>query len=444
MWGGRFSRRMLPELERFSASLEVDFELYPFDIAGSVAHARGLAAAGIITPAQLKAIERGLRRVKRELDEGMFEFASTDEDIHTAVERRLTELTPAGAALHAGRSRNDQVVTDLRLYCRLASATAVDAIGSLVETLSDAATKHAAWPMPGYTHLQRAQPVTLGHHLLAHAEPLLRDAERFRSAYASADELPLGSGALAATTLPLKREVIAKALGFSRLSLNSIDAVADRDFALDLAYSCLSAAIHLSRMGEDVVLWASTEFGFVRLADEIATGSSLMPQKKNPDIAELLRARPGRALGSLSALAMILKGLPLAYDRDLQEDKAALFAAVDDVIEALRAAALLVRHLEFDQKRLAEAATDPALLATDAAEELVRAGVPFRKAHEAVGRQVRAGKLAPPWDAKQSLSRRNLPGAPQPKRVLARAKAAGRQAAALRSWAKAHPPPLSL
>ena len=418
MWGGRFSRRMLPELERFSSSLEVDFEPYPLDIAGSIAHARGLAAAGIIKPAQLKAIERGLRRVKRELDEGTFEFASTDEDIHTAVERRLTELTPAGAALHAGRSRNDQVVTDLRLYCRLASATAVDAIGSLVETLSDAAAKHA--------------------------EPLLRDAERFRSAYASADELPLGSGALAATTLPLKREVVAKALGFSRLSLNSIDAVADRDFALDLAYSCLSAAIHLSRMGEDVVLWASSEFGFVRLADEIATGSSLMPQKKNPDIAELLRARPGRALGSLSALAMILKGLPLAYDRDLQEDKAALFAAVDDVIEALRAAALLVRHLEFDQKRLAEAAADPALLATDAAEELVRAGVPFRKAHEEVGRQVRAGKLAPPWDAKRSLSRRNLPGAPQPKRVLARAKAAGRQAAALRSWAKVHPPPLSL
>src|SRR5207302_601830 len=245
-----------------------------------------------------------------------FEFGSTDEDIHTAVERRLTELTPAGAAIHAGRSRNDQVVTDLRLYCRLASATAVDAIGLLVDALSEAATKHSAWPMPGYTHLQRAQPVTLGHHLMAHAEPLLRDATRFRHAYDAADEMPLGSGALAASTLPLERDVLARELGFDRLTKNSIDAVSDRDFALDLAYACTVAAIHLSRFGEDVVLWATTEFGFVKLADEIATGSSLMPQKRNPDVAELLRGRSGRAVGSFVALATTLKGLPLAYERD--------------------------------------------------------------------------------------------------------------------------------
>jgi argininosuccinate lyase len=444
LWGGRFRRRMLPALERFSSSLETDFELYPFDIAGSVAHARGLAAAGIIKRTQLTAIERGLRRVKRELDDGIFEFAPTDEDIHTAIERRLTELTPAGASLHAGRSRNDQVATDLRLYCRLACATGVDAIAVLVGELARVAARHAGWPMPGYTHLQRAQPVTLGHHLLAHAEPLLRDAGRFRNAYESADEMPLGSGALAGTTLPIRREVAAKVLGFSRLSLNSIDAVADRDFALDLAYACLSTAIHLSRLGEDVVLWSTTEFGFVHLADEVATGSSLMPQKKNPDIAELLRAMPGRALGGVVALATVLKGLPLAYDRDLQEDKAVVFGVVDDVIGALEAAALLVGHLEFDRERLSEAASDPSLLATDVAEQQVREGVPFRQAHEAVGRQVRDGKLAPAGTAAQSLNRRNRPGAPHPRRVLARATAAQRQAAALRGWAKSHPPRLPL
>jgi argininosuccinate lyase len=435
---------MLPELERFSSSLEVDFELYPFDIAGSIAHARGLAAAGILKPSQLTAIERGLRRVKRELDDGTFTFADGDEDIHTAVERRLTEITPAGKALHAGRSRNDQVATDLRLYCRLACAAAVEGIAITVDAIATAAAAHASWPMPGYTHLQRAQPVTVGHHLLAHAEPLLRDAVRFRHAYESADELPLGSGALAGTVLPLRREVVAKQLGFERVSANSMDAVADRDFALDLIYACLTTALHLSRLGEDVVLWSTAEFGFVRLADEISTGSSLMPQKKNPDIAELLRARPGRAIGSLIALATTLKGLPLAYDRDLQEDKAPVFAAVDDVMAALEAAELLVSHLEFDADRLAAAASDPALLATDVAEQQVLAGVPFRKAHEAVGRSVRDGKLEAPWSVKRSLRERDLPGAPHPGRVSARAKAVRREAAALGRWAKTHPPPLPI
>jgi argininosuccinate lyase len=336
------------------------------------------------------------------------------------------------------------VVLDLRLYCRVAAAAAIDAIAGVVEALSQSAAAHAAWPMPGYTHMQRAQPVTVGHHLLAHAEPLLRDAERFRHAYAAADELPLGSGALAGSTLPLRREVVAKALGFSRLSTNSVDAVSDRDFALDLLHACLTTAIHLSRLGEDVVLWSTAEFGFVRLTDEIATGSSLMPQKKNPDIAELLRARPGRALASLTALATILKGLPLAYDRDLQEDKAAVFAAVDDIVVALDAAALLVKHLEFDRDRLASAASDPTLLATDVAELQVQAGVPFRKAHEAVGRSVREGRLAPPWDVATSLRRRDLPGAPHPHRVAARARSVAREAAALRSWAKTHPPALPI
>jgi len=296
--------------------------------------------------------------------------------------------------------------------------------------------------MPGYTHLQRAQPVTVGHHVLAHAEPLLRDAARFRHAYDAADEMPLGSGALAGTTLPLRREVVARELGFQRLTANSMDAVADRDFALDLVYACVSTAIHLSRLGEDVVLWASTEFGFVRLADEIATGSSLMPQKKNPDIAELLRGRAGRPLGSLVTLATILKGLPLAYDRDLQEDKAAVFAAVDSVLDSLRAARLLVDHLEFDVERLAAAAADPNLLATDAAEARVASGTPFRKAHDEVGRAVRAGKLQVPWNAQASLRKRNLAGAPNPRRVAARATAVEREAGRLLRWAKTHPRPL--
>ncbi len=416
---------MLPELERFSSSLAIDYELYPYDIAGSIAHARGLKAAGIIPASRLTAIERGLRRIKGELDGGTFRFEQSDEDIHTAIERRLTEITPAGAALHAGRSRNDQVALDLRLYCRDAATEAIASLAELVGALAAQAAEHADWVMPGYTHLQRAQPVTLGHHLLAHAEPLLRDAARFRRAHAGAGEMPLGSGALAGSTLPLARRVVARELGFRELTENSIDAVSDRDFALDLVFACTTTSIHLSRLGEDVVLWASSEFGFVRLADEVATGSSLMPQKKNPDIAELLRGRAGRSLGGFVGLATVLKGLPLAYDRDLQEDKPNVFAAVDNAIDSLHAATLLVRHLEFDRERMAEAAQDAGLLATDVAEELVRAGVPFRTAHERVGRQVRDGTLTAPWDAATSVAKRRLG-------VARRAKALAKEAAALK------------
>jgi len=416
---------MLPQLERFSSSLELDYELYPYDIEGSVAHARGLAAAGLITKPQLAAIERGLRRILRELDAGQFKFEASDEDIHTAIERRLTELTPAGASLHTGRSRNDQVALDLRLYCRDRAREAMVRIAGIVDSLAAKAEAHAAWLMPGYTHLQRAQPVTVGHHLLAHAEPLLRDAVRFRAAFESAGTMPLGSGALAGSTLPLRRRAVARELGLREMTANSMDAVSDRDFALDLAYACVATSIHLSRLGEDVVLWASSEFGFVRLADEVSTGSSLMPQKKNPDIAELLRGRAGRSLGGFVALATVLKGLPLAYDRDLQEDKAALFAAVENTLESVEAADLLVQHLVFDRDRLAEAAADPLLLATDAAEDLVRAGMPFRLAHETVGRQVRDGSFEPASDAKASVARRRLD-------VGRRAKAIRREAAALR------------
>ena len=383
-----------------------------------------MKAAALITPAQLRSIERGLRRIKRELDDGSFEFQDSDEDIHTAIERRLTELTPSGASLHTGRSRNDQVALDLRLFCRDAAREAIRLLGGLIDALAVEASKHSDWLMPGYTHLQRAQPVTVGHHLLAHAEPLLRDARRFQHAFDAAGTMPLGSGALAGSTLPLARAVVARELGLRTLTRNSMDAVADRDFALDLAYACVTTSIHLSRLGEDVVLWASSEFGFVTLPDEIATGSSLMPQKKNPDIAELLRGRAGRSLGSFVGLATVIKALPLAYDRDLQEDKVALFATVENALESLEAATILARHLVFDRQRLAEAAADPMLLATDAAEELVAAGRPFRKAHEQIRELVRDGKFVAPWDAATSVAKRKF-------NVVARAKALRREAANL-------------
>ena len=408
MWGGRFSGKLLPELERFSSSLETDFELYPYDIAGSLAHARGLAAAGLISKAQLSAVARGLQKVKAELDGGDFKFEPSDEDIHTAIERRLTEITPAGAVLHTGRSRNDQIALDLRLYCRESAQVAAAVLASVVDGLAAKAEAHADWPMPGYTHLQRAQPVTLGHHLLAHAEPLLRDMDRLAAADDAADRMPLGSGALAGSTLQLARQSVAQELGFRTVTDNSMDAVADRDFVLDLVYACVSASIHLSRLAEDIVLWATSEFGFLKLADEIATGSSLMPQKKNPDIAELIRGRAGRSIGAFVSLATVLKGLPLTYNRDLQEDKVALFTAVENLLASGEAAIALVEHLEFDRDRLVSAASDPMLLATDAAEELVRSGTPFRKAHEEVGRRIRDGDFVPPWDVETSIAKRRF------------------------------------
>ncbi len=426
-------------MERFTSSLEVDLELAPYDIAGSIAHATGLVEARLLTKAQFARLQRALVRVGKEIESGRFVFADSDEDIHTAVERRVGELDPEGASrLHAGRSRNDQVALDLRLYCRAAASAIAEELAGAIAALAALAGKHSALAMPGYTHLQRAQPVTAGHHLLAHAHPLLRDATRVMNAYAAASELPLGAAALAGSTLPLSRPAVAEALGFARLSRNSMDAVADRDFALDLVYACLSIGLHLSRLGEDVVLWASTEFGFLRLADEIATGSSIMPQKRNPDVAELIRGRAGRPLASLTGLALVLKGLPLAYDRDLQEDKRHLFSAVDNCLECLEAARLLADHLEFDKARLAEAVADPDLLATDSAEKLVAEGGAFREVHARIGREVLAGTHQPPWNAAESLRRRSLPGGPAPAQVKLEAGAVGRQAGVLRDWARSH------
>ena len=312
-------------------------------------------------------------------------------------------------------------------------------LAEVVSALAGRARVYASALMPGYTHLQRAQPVTAGHVLLAHAEPLLRDARRVQNAFEAAATMPLGSGALAGTTLPIPRAATARALAMPALTANSIDAVSDRDFALDLVYACLAVALHLSRFGEDVVLWASAEFGFLKLADEVATGSSIMPQKRNPDIAELLRGRSGRALAALTGLATVLKGLPLAYDRDLQEDKVHLVAAVDNCLECLEAAALLASRLEFDVERLAAAAGDADLLATDTAEKLVAEGRAFREVHAEVGRAVLGGKHEPPWDAASSLRRRDQPGAPHPARVRRAATSALRQARRLQNWAENHP-----
>ncbi|MDQ6691642.1 MAG: argininosuccinate lyase [Candidatus Dormibacteraeota bacterium] len=439
LWGGRFKKPLLPELERFSSSLDADLELAPFDIAGSIAHAAGLEAAGLLTRAQFNKLRRSLISIGKEIEDGGFEFVPSDEDIHTAVERRLAELDPDGASrIHAGRSRNDQVALDLRLYCRAASSAIAEQLAGLVRALASVAAKHHSLPMPGYTHLQRAQPVTVGHHLLAHAEPLLRDGRRVMNAHDAAGEMPLGSGALAGSTLPLQREVVAEALGMSALTRNSIDAVSDRDFALDLVYACAVIGIHLSRLGEDLVLWSTSEFGFVDLADEIATGSSIMPQKRNPDIAELLRGRTGRPIAALVGLATVLKGLPLAYDRDLQEDKGHLFTAVSNCIECLEAARLVVERLQFNARRLAAASADADLLATDTAESLVAAGRPFREVHGEIGRSILEGRHQPPWDVAESLRRRAMPGAPNPQLVAQQAELVDGEAGALAAWASAH------
>jgi len=389
-----------------------------------------------LTDAQLSGVESGLRQIAEEVANGSFEFKESDEDIHTAVERRLTELFPEGGArLHAGRSRNDQVALDLRLWCRDACSRLTAAVADLLEALGQQASAHDSLAMPGYTHLQRAQPVTVGHHLLAHSEPLLRDGDRLRHAYEAADWMPLGSGALAGSTLPTGREKIARELGFQHLTRNTMDAVSDRDFALDLVYACVQIGLHLSRLGEDVVLWASAEFGFVTLPDRVATGSSLMPQKKNPDVAELIRGRSGRALGSFIALANVLKGLPLAYNRDLQEDKVALFSAVDNAYDCLRAARLLVGNLEFDRERIAAALDDPGLLATDSAEKLVSEGTPFREAHHEVASRVREGSYQPPWGVERAIQLRGFT-------VNSQVRDLSQHVDTMRAWAGSHPPPI--
>jgi argininosuccinate lyase len=386
---GRFKLARLPEVEAFSASLPFDRRLYRHDIRGSAAHARMLASVGLLTSGEAKTIEAGLREIEREIESGQFRFDLADEDIHLAVERRLTEkIGAAGGKLHTARSRNDQVALDLRLFLRDEISSVIQLLGALVRSLGAVAARHLETVMPGYTHLQRAQPISLAHHVLAHIEMLERDHERFEQALARTDVMPLGAGALAATTLPIDRRAVARHLGFKQVSANSVDAVSDRDFAVDFLAAAAILTIHLSRMAEEIILWTTAEFGFAALPDEFSTGSSMMPQKKNPDLLELIRAKSGRVTGNLVALLTVLKALPLGYNSDLQEDKERVFDTLDTIKPMLSLMAQLWPRIIFNTAAMGAAAGGFALT-TDLAEYLVRRGVPFREAHETIGEMVR-------------------------------------------------------
>jgi argininosuccinate lyase len=441
---GRFKRQRIPEVEAFTASLPFDRRLYAHDIRGSIAHARMLAKVGLLKPPEARAIVSGLERIRTEIESGDFRFDVADEDIHLAIERRLTELIGApGRKLHTARSRNDQVALDFRLFLREEIDALRALLGGLRSALLGVAGDHIGTVMPGYTHLQRAQPVTLAHHLLAYVAMFERDDERFAQARARADVMPLGAGALAGTTLPIDRAMVARELGFARIAENSIDAVSDRDFAVDFLAAGALLAVHLSRMAEEIILWTSAEFGFAELPDEFSTGSSMMPQKKNPDLLELIRGKTGRVIGDLTALLATLKGLPLAYNSDLQEDKERVFDALDTLKPALDLLAKFWPRLGI-KAPVMRAAAGGFALATDLAEYLVARGVPFREAHEAIGALVRetaaagksledltlgelrqySAKFGPDalaaLDAAGSVAARALPGGPAPGTVRAR------------------------
>jgi argininosuccinate lyase len=388
-WGGRFQQTTDPTVERFSASIDFDRALARYDLRLSRAHATMLADRGLISADDLSRLVEGLQAVEEEIEAGTFPFDPALEDIHMNVEARLRQKIgePAGR-LHTGRSRNDQVATDLLLYLRDAACAAERGLHELRGVLCDRSREHLDTVLPGYTHLQRAQPVRLAHHWLAFVELLGRDAERFRDLRGRLARSPLGSGALAGSTLPLDRQATAEALGFEAPARNSMDAVASRDVAAEFLAAAAIAMVNLSRLAEELVLWSSAEFGFVELADAFATGSSLMPQKKNPDTAELVRGKSGRAIGNLVTLLSVLKGLPLTYNRDLQEDKEPIFDSAATLRDSLKVMAGALATLRVDAQRMREAADDPMLLATDLAEILVQEGVPFREAHEAVGRVV--------------------------------------------------------
>lgn len=442
---GRFEESMSTLLRDYGESISFDWRLYKQDIRGSIAHARALKNAGFLTEAEFASIEVGLKAIGEEIAAGKFTFSVDLEDIHMNIEKELTNrIGDAGAKLHTARSRNDQVSTDLRLYLREEIAALQAGIRTLQSALVSLSASNQELLIPGYTHLQRAQPVPLAHHLLAYVEMLDRDHGRLADTAGRMDEMPLGSGALAASTLLLDREAIAKELGFSRVTQNSLDGVSDRDFALELLSALAIVGMHLSRLSEDVVLWTTTEFGFAKLSDRHATGSSLMPQKKNPDIAELTRGKTGRLYGNLFRLLTVLKGLPMAYNRDLQEDKEAVFDSIDTARMALAVTAEMMEALTFNKESAILSASDPALLATDLADELVRGGMPFRTAHDVVGKlaseSVRRGvpldqlpedllrELCPGliagwkslFDPVRSLKARSAVGGPSPENVAKR------------------------
>jgi argininosuccinate lyase len=386
----RFREPQDPAFQALNASIGFDRRLWPHDVAQSRAHARMLAARGVIADEDRDALLAGLDAVDAELRDGSFVFAPDDEDIHMAIERRLTEIAgPVGGRLHTARSRNDQVATDVALFTRAAAREAVDAVAALMAALVDAAERHLDWPLPGYTHLQRAQPVYLSHHLLAYVWMLERDRIRFEFAAGSTAALPLGAGALAGVNFDTDRGQVAAELGFERVAPNSIDAVSNRDFVLDYLSAAATCATHLSRLGAELVLWSSEEFGFVELPDAWTSGSSIMPQKKNPDAAELLRAKAPRIVAHLSALHGVMHALPLTYNKDLQEDKEHLFDAVDTLGLCLAAATGMVAGAQFRRERMADAAADELIAATDLADLLVKRGTPFREAHGVIAGLVR-------------------------------------------------------
>ncbi|MGH8932878.1 MAG: argininosuccinate lyase [Egibacteraceae bacterium] len=389
LWGGRFSETPDAAAWALGRSVEFDARLWPHDLAGSRAHARELSRIGVLSPEEYDEIANALEQIAAEFSKGDFAFFPGDEDLHGAIERRLVELCgETGGRLRAGRSRNDQIVSDLRLYLRAATARLIGEVRTVQQALAEQAERALDWLVSGYTHLQRAQPVTLAHHLLAHAWALDRDAGRLADAARRLDVSTLGAGALAGTTLPLDPQGYAVALGLSHTCENSIDAVADRDFAVEFLAAAAMLGVHLSRFCEEVVLWTTAEFGWARVGEAFSTGSSIMPQKRNPDVAELVRGKTGRLVGDLVALLVTLKGLPLAYNRDLQEDKEPVFDAVDTLSLVLPAVAGMVASLRFDRERLAATAADPFALATDLAEALVAVGVPFPQAHQRVGQLV--------------------------------------------------------
>ena len=387
---GRFSEPQDPLFQALNSSISFDFRLAPYDIEQSLAHARMLTHSGIIGSDDLAAIEAGLAQVRDEVESDSFRVHEDDEDVHMAIERRLTEIAgDAGARLHTARSRNDQVATDVAMLVRAHSLGAVELLTGLMRTLVEQAERHLDWPMPGYTHLQRAQPVYLSHHLLAYFWKFRRDLQRFKFCLTATDDLPLGAGALAGVNFDTSRTFVAQELGFRGIAENSLDAVSNRDFVLDYLSAAATCATHMSQLGAEIVVWSSQEFGFCEVADRFASGSSLMPQKKNPDAAELLRAKAPRVAGRLATMHGVLHGLPLTYNKDLQEDKEQLFDAIDTVELCLAVATEMLKTITFDRERLAAAAADEFPAATDIADLLVKRGMPFRQAHGVVGGLVR-------------------------------------------------------
>ena len=389
LWGGRFSKSTDGLVDDFHSSISFDQRLAEQDITGSIAHATMLGEQGIIPKGDADKIVEGLRGILADVKAGKIEWMVDAEDIHMNVETILTQrIGEAGKRLHTGRSRNDQVALDCRMYAKLACEETVAMLEDLLHALLDIAQDNLHTIMPGYTHLQKAQPITLGHHMMAYAQMFLRDRERFRAAYRAADVMPLGSGALAGTTYPLNRERVAELLGFSQISQNSLDGVSDRDFLLDYLSAASICMMHLSRFCEELILWNTNEFRFVEMDDAFATGSSIMPQKKNPDVAELIRGKTGRVYGDLMGLLTVMKGLPLAYNKDMQEDKEAFFDARDTLVKGLTVFTAMLRTVTFRKENMEKGASGGFTNATDCADYLVKKGVPFRDAHAVVGRLV--------------------------------------------------------